>query len=168
MRATWLLTVAGAWLMLSGCALPPPGARSAQSDPISGLCYVCMKPINGHGSVQADVGHGFERSYRCIDCALRDTGQATGRIVVRTKSRVSGQSIRLFLHHPEPWTADPPDPVFLMLDEKDGRCTDYHQVFVDRPEFDRYLAEHPEIAAQNPEPLTLAQVATRVHSRHIP
>ncbi len=122
---------------------------------MTGTCYFCMKPINGDGGVLATILPGFERTYRCVHCAFCDLRRQPGA-EIRARSLISGTEIVLTLG-PGGWSASPVDPVFLILPETRGNCFQVHQAFVDEAEFRAYLDEHPDLAKQNPKPLTLEQ-----------
>ncbi len=140
---------------LCGCATKQP----APTGSVAQKCRLCNKEIPKGGGVEAKVADSLDvRSYRCIHCALTDLAAETKDVTLTARSPSSGQLIQL-RRQKTAWTADPSTAVYLILPEHANECLDVHQPFISQAEFERYVSEHPEIAAQRPEPYTIAQYA---------
>jgi len=158
--------------LATGCASTQSGSRAsiAASAPApdsgtptadttgdaAALCALCDKPIPAGGGVSATIDGVERRQYRCIHCALTHLQNEQRNIEITARSPMSGQSIRL-RRHTGAWTAEPPTAVYLILPERADECLDLHQPFVSLEEFNRYVGQHPEIAAEHPQPFTIGQ-----------
>jgi len=145
-----LVAIAGA------CAAPQPVADQGDGGT---TCRLCGKEIPKGAGVQATVaGASDVRTYRCIHCALTDLAAEVRDVALTARSPLSGTVIRL-QRRQTAWVAEPPTTVYLILPERANECLDVHQPFVSRAEFDEYVAQHPDIAAQHPQAYTIAQYA---------
>jgi hypothetical protein len=145
----------GAAAVLSGCASHPSPLTA--TSPGTTTCNLCQKPIPAGTGVAATVG-GESRSYRCIHCALTGVADESRDVTLTSRTPASHREVRLTRHR-SAWVSDPPETVFLILPEHADECLDVHQPFASRGEFDRYLADNPQIAAQNPRAFTIGQYA---------
>lgn len=167
MRVTPSLVLAVALLPAAvGCKAPPPPAKPPVAPHITGACFVCMKPINGDGGVRAILPPGFERTYRCIHCALIDLRKHDGAVAI-ARSLVSGTEIRITVYR-DRWMAFPAEPVFLHLREIRGNCFKVHQTFVDAAEFAAYVADHPEVQAADAQPMAFADYRRLIEESSAP
>jgi hypothetical protein len=156
------LTLAGvAWN--AGCATTSR-AGDATAAKATTDCRLCSKEVPAGQGVVANValpGHagaagGERRIYRCIYCALTDLRDVPQPFTLEATSPMSQRKILLSRKQGE-WTAQPSSAVYLILPEHAEECLDVHQPFASRDEFDAYVAAHPEIASQNPQPYTINQ-----------
>ena len=166
MRATRRLKVGISALLIAllGCKAVPDARPPAHVPRLEAFCFVCLKPINGDGGVRAFLPHGFERQYRCIHCAMLDLRDSPAPVTLRVHTVVSNTKIEFKLG-PGEWSAHPPDPVFLLLPERHGNCREAHQTFVDEEEFRSYLAAHPDLAGQSPQPVPFGEYGERLRGK---
>ncbi|MHC4844712.1 MAG: hypothetical protein ACYTCU_00980 [Planctomycetota bacterium] len=133
-----------------------PATTTAASQTDAGpKCDLCKKVIPEGKGVAATVGDE-DRDYRCIHCALTDIQDDPADVEIRATTPVDGADIRL-TRAAGAWSSSPEATVFLILPERADECLDLHQPFADKDEFDRYLAAHPEVAAEGPVAYTIAQ-----------
>jgi len=134
-------------MLLAGCA-------ASGSEPGSGDCPVCHKPVADGPELRVVRSGEAEPGtrYRCFVCPIMQ-GETGAAWTMHAVSGLDGRWVT-FRVDGDRVTSDPPTAVVLAVEVKPGdECLDVHRVFTDEAEFRRYVANHPALADAKPRRL---------------
>jgi hypothetical protein len=119
---------------------------------------MCRKPlVAGREVVVTDLATWQRHFYRCVHCAIVAMSRQFPQARAELTSAVQRRPITL-LRDGDQWRSKPDTAVLLILPEENGECIARHQTFADPEEFQAYLRDHPNLAAQKPQSYDLSDV----------
>lgn len=96
--------------------------------------------------------------YRCVYCAIADSGRYKGDIVVYAPSEKVGEPV-IILRKEGKWTTRSENAVFINMFEEHPRCAELSRAFHTREAFDAYVVKHK---IENPKALKLNELVETI------